>query len=166
MHRGRIPGFSNWRARMPGGPELEGQNTSGKSEVRARLPRPHFCNTGPDYLVGSRLPGRGQKWARLPGRGRGQLGRGGGERGEGKTETEFLLVRSRPLVMPWCVEARVTSAFFFASHTSAASHPGVSAPQTRALLARGVHHTAHAHTRFALLIHDFHGRDGRSQMGD
>ena len=50
-----------------GGPEyLE------KSEVRARVPRPNFCNSGPDYLVGTRLPGRGQKWARLPGRG--QLG--------------------------------------------------------------------------------------------
>ena len=58
MHPVRIPGFSKWRARIPGGPELEGQNTwKIKSEVQKRLPWPHVCKKwtrlpgGPDYLV-------------------------------------------------------------------------------------------------------------------
>ena len=72
---------------MPGGPELEGQNTSGKSEVRARLPRPHFCNTGPDYLVGQitwSRPKVGQiAWARAWSIGEGRRGEGRGEDGDG-----------------------------------------------------------------------------------
>ena len=68
---------------MPGGPEFEGQNTW-KMRSEGQITWTTFLEkwTRLQYLVGTRLPGRGQKWARLPGRG--QLGRGGGGRGAWK----------------------------------------------------------------------------------
>ena len=147
LHRGRIPGFSNWRTRMPGGPELEGQNTSGKSEVRARLPRPHFCNTGPDYLVGQitwSRPKVGQiAWARAWSIGEGRRGEGRGEDGDG--------VLTRTTLVRWSCRGawkRASRPLFFLHLTPAPRPTQVSQLHRPAPLARGVHHTHIPASRF------------------
>ena len=89
LHRARLPGSSNLRGRLPGGPEFGGQitwETKREDQITSttilqkwtRLPG------GPNYLVAAKSV---QKWTRLPGRG--QLGR--------RVGVVRRLGRSRPL---------------------------------------------------------------------
>ena len=141
LHRGRIPGFSNWRARMPGGPELEGQNTwkiRSEGQITSTTFLQHWTRLPGGLQITWSRPKVGQiAWARAWSIGEGRRGEGRGEDGDGVLTRTISSAGHAVVRGSW---KRASRPLFFWHPTSAASHPGVSSTDPRPFSQGGAPH--------------------------